>query len=91
MELGEYSADIHKMIGNELLNNNLDYIITIGEYTKYTDKYLIDNGYICIKHFDKESDSYSFIENFLEKGDTVLFKGSHGIKLNNIVSYLMSK
>ena len=28
-----------------------------------------------------------FIESMLEEGDIVLLKGSHGIKLNNIVNY----
>lgn len=91
LELGKYSENIHKEIGKELLACNLDYIITIGEYTKYTDKYLEDNNYINRKHFDKESDSYIFIEKLLNEGDTVLFKGSHSVKLNNIVSYLMNK
>ena len=89
LELGEYSERIHKEIGKELFNSNLDYIITIGEYTKYTDKYLKDNGFNNIKHYDKENDSYSFIEELLKEGDVVLFKGSHGIKLNNIVKYLI--
>lgn len=90
LELGEYAEEIHKEIGKELLVSNLDYVVTIGEYTKYTDSYLRDNGYNEVKHFDVESDSYNFIENLLKKEDIVLFKGSHGIKLNNIVKYLMS-
>ena len=89
LELGKYSEEIHREIGKELLDSNLDYVVTIGENTKYTDEYLKESGYLDIKHFDKESDSYIFIEELLEKGDTVLFKGSHGIKLNNIVDYLM--
>ena len=88
LELGDYSVEIHREIGKELLASNLDYIITIGEYTKYTDSYLLENGYSNLMHFDKESDSYLFIEKLLCKGDTVLFKGSHGMKLNNIVLYL---
>ena len=90
LELGDYTEDIHREIGKELLNSNLDFVVTIGESTKYTDSYLRENGYKSLMHFDKESDSYSFIESLLEKGDTVLFKGSHGIKLSNIVVYLMN-
>ena len=89
LELGGYSENIHKEIGNEIFNSNLDYVITVGEYTKHTDKYLKDNGFSNVKHFDKENDSYSFIEGLLREGDVVLFKGSHGIKLNNIVKYLI--
>lgn len=90
LELGTYAMEIHKEIGKELLNSNLDYIITIGEYTKYTDEYLDDNGYNNKIHFNKENESYDFIKELLIEGDTVLFKGSHGINLKNIVNYLMN-
>lgn len=90
LELGKYSEEIHKEIGKELLSSNLDYIVTIGEHTKCTDALLKENGYTDIKHFDKECDSYIFIESLLKKGDTVLFKGSHGINLKNIVIHLVN-
>lgn len=90
LELGEYSEIIHKEIGRELFESNLDYVVTIGNDTKYTDIYLKENGFNNLKHFDIESDSYSFIEELLRKGDSVLFKGSHGIKLGNIVKYLVN-
>lgn len=90
LELGDYTKEIHRQIGMELLNSNLDFIVTIGTSTKYSDKYLEENGYNNRVHFDKESDSYDFIDSLLEKGDTVLFKGSHGVNLKNIVTYLIS-
>lgn len=90
LELGDYSNNIHREIGIELFNSNLDFVVTIGEHTNYTDIYLKENGYNNIMHFDKESDSYSFIEGLLKEGDVVLFKGSHGINLKNIVFYLMN-
>lgn len=90
LELGDYTYDIHRQIGKEIFDSNLDYVVTIGEYTKYADKYLEENGYDSRMHFDKESDCYSFIEELLREGDTVLFKGSHAINLKNIVTYLIS-
>ena len=90
LEVGEYKEEIHREIGRELFDSNLDYIVTIGESTKYTDNYLRENNYSSVMHFDKESDSYSFIEGLLKEGDVVLFKGSHGINLKNIVFYLMN-
>lgn len=89
LELGEYAKDIHIEIGKELFNSELDYIVTVGEFTKYTDKYLESVCYNNRSHFDIESDCYEFISELLISGDTVLFKGSHGIKLGNIVKYLM--
>ena len=43
-----------------------------------------------MSHFDKESDSYSFLESFINEEDIVLLKGSHGVHLVNIVDKLMN-
>ena len=90
LEVGEYNKEIHTEIGKELLKYNLDYIITIGDNTKYTDKYLEDNNYYNKYHFNKESDSYDTLVNLLKEGDIILFKGSHAINLKNIVNYLIN-
>ena len=90
LEVGSYAEEIHKEIGNELLNSNLDYVVTIGDSTKYTDAYLNEHGYDNVKHFNKENESYEYIKELLKEGDTVLFKGSNSIRLNNIVNYLMN-
>ncbi len=91
LETGDYNREIHTKIGEELLKNNLDYIITIGNETKYTDDYLDNNNYHNKYHFSNENESYSWIDNLLKEGNVVLFKGSHGIHLNNIVNYLVNK
>lgn len=90
LEVGEYNKEIHTEIGKELLKYNLDYIITIGDNTKYTDKYLEENNYFNKYHFNKESDSYDTLVNLLKEGDIILFKGSHAINLKNIVNYLIN-
>ncbi len=89
MELGTFSKNLHEEIGKVLLNSDLDYIITIGNETKYTDEYLKNNNYDNLKHFNNENESYEYINNLLKDGDLVLFKGSHGMHLSNIIKYLV--
>jgi len=89
LELGNYAKEIHIQIGEELLKSNLDYIITIGENTLYTDKYLEENNYLNKYHFANEKESYELLEELLEEEDIVLLKGSNAMHLNNIVSYLL--
>ncbi len=91
LETGEFSRDIHTEVGKVLLNSNLDVIVTIGEETKYTDEYLTNNGYETKYHFSNEKDSHDTILGLLKKGDTILFKGSHGMKLSNIAEFLVQK
>ena len=88
---GDYNKEIHENIGKLLLENKLDVIVTIGTDTKYTDKYLEENNYTNYYHFNNESESHEKIKELLHEGDAVLFKGSHAIKLGNIVKYLMEE
>ena len=89
LELGTFSKNLHEEIGKVLLNSDLDYIITIGNETKYTDEYLKNNNYDNLKHFNNENESYEYIDDLLKDGDLVLFKGSHGMHLSNIIKYLI--
>ena len=91
LEVGEYNKEIHRNIGKLLLENKLDIIVTIGTNTKYTDEYLKENNYTNYYHFNNESESHEKIKELLQDGDVVLFKASHGMKLGNIVKYLMEE
>lgn len=91
LEVGEYNKEIHRNIGKLLLENKLDIIVTIGTDTKYTDEYLEENNYTNYYHFNSESESHEKIKELLQDGDVVLFKASHGMKLGNIVKYLMEE
>lgn len=88
-ELGEFSENIHRIVGAELIQSGVDIVILIGKETKYTLKYLEENNYENKYHFDNEKDSYEFISSLLQSGDTVLLKGSHAMNLKNIVLYLL--
>lgn len=91
LEVGDYNYDIHTKIGEELYNSNLDIIITIGSNTRYTDSFLENHGFVNRYHFGNERECYSLLEDILRDGDLVLFKGSNGMKLKNIVNYLVKE
>ena len=90
LEVGDYNREVHRKIGEALLERNLDIIITIGTNTKYTDEYLEEKGYTNYYHFDNEEVSHEKIKELLKEGDVVLIKASHSMKLGNIVSYLIN-
>ena len=93
LELGEDSINIHKKIGKLLLDYNIDYLITIGSYSKYIDSSIIDNGFnkYNVKHFDNELNSRKFIKDLIKENDVVLIKGSNSTNLVNIIKYLKKK
>ena len=91
LELGEYTNLYHTNLGDVVFENNIDILITIGEYSKLIGKRAIEVGFNKdnIYSFDKEDESYEFLDRFLGDNDIVLLKGSHGIHLIGIVDYLM--
>ena len=92
LELGEYSEDIHRNIGKEILNHKFDEIILVGNDVKYIKEELINNSYNAnIYLYKKESETYELLDNLLNKDDIILLKGSHGINLVNIVRHLTQK
>ena len=93
LELGEYTNEHHTKLGDVVFNNNIDILITIGEYSKLIGERAISLGMNKdnIYSFDKEDDSYSFLDKFLTDNDIVLLKASHGLHLIGIVDYLMNK
>ncbi len=85
LELGEISPDAHSMIGEKCADGKLDLLLTYGDAAENIHKKASSAGVISY-HFDtKEKLARKLSEN-LSKGDTVLFKGSRGMKLEEIIA-----
>ena len=93
LELDNYGESIHRSIAPIVIANKIDKLFLVGDMAKYIGLEAIKLGYNPknIYYFSKESDSYQALEKELKKDDIVLFKASHGMKLNNIVDYLMNE
>ena len=52
-ELGDYSADLHRKVGDEVVKNNIDILVCAGENAKLIADEALENGmkkeniYIC--------------------------------------------
>lgn len=89
LETGSYEEEIHKNIGKNIINNT-DILILVGNSIKYTYDEVIKNDFNKdnIYIFKTYEDVIKNIDNIIKKGDTILLKASHGIKLSNVVEYL---
>lgn len=90
LELGKESKSIHKKIGELVVKNNVDILITIGKNSKLIDKACRKNKFDkkYIKHFSNEKHSRQYISSLINSGDVVLVKGSNAMNLINIVEHL---
>lgn len=90
LELDEFGKNIHKEIGNIVINNNIDVLITVGNLSKYTYEIVNDSGSEAF-YFENNNELLENINEIIKDEDTILIKGSHGMKLINIVEYLKDK
>ncbi|MGN0526618.1 MAG: UDP-N-acetylmuramoyl-tripeptide--D-alanyl-D-alanine ligase [Acutalibacteraceae bacterium] len=83
LELGDYSDAAHKKVGEKCAETGCDIVLTFGkeaEVISITAKAL---GVDAVSFMDK-TELTEYLKNILKKGDTVLFKGSRGMKMEEI-------
>lgn len=82
-ELGEKSPEYHREIGAYAAENNVDVLVLAGEYAKFT----AEGGKACkvCIHNDNESIE-KYLKDNLCTGDTVLFKASRVMKLEEVAN-----
>lgn len=84
LELGEHSPSLHRKVGEMVSAIKADVLVCIGEQTK-------NAASVCkapvIKCFASSDDPLAaeYIKNTVLSGDTVLFKGSRGMRLETIM------
>ena len=93
LELGDYTKELHEKIADEIINNNIDIVITVGKFSKYISDKLKKDGFSeeNIYHYFKVEEVCNLLDNLLKKGDVILFKSSHAIGLTRLVNYLVEK
>lgn len=87
LELDSYAKDIHEKIGESVINNKIDVLITVGENAYYTYSIAYDNN-IESYHYENNDDMLKEIDKIIDIGDTILVKGSHGMNLIQVVEHL---
>ena len=89
-ELGKFSEELHRKVGKEVADNNIDKLFTIGENSKFIIEEAIING-INDKYVYYAKTREELIQMLIEEissNDVILFKASNGMKLFDIVEKL---
>ena len=92
LELGEYGERLHYDLGDAVIYNKIDKLITVGELSCEIDKRVIELGMSKedVYHFSSEEECYSLLKDLVREDDIILVKGSHGIHLVNVVDCLVN-
>ena len=91
LELGEFSKELHKKVGEEVAKNKIDLLICIGEEAKNIVEGAKETGMKEdeIHHFENQEKALLFLKDKMTQDDIILFKASNGMKFYNMVEKLI--
>ena len=84
LELGDASKEQHEKLGLKCSEASLDAVFTIGQEMKYTQSVI--KGVPINMYYDDREALVSYLKSELKDNDKILFKGSRGMKMENILS-----
>jgi len=87
-ELGNFSSEAHRMIGREVIKNQVDRLITVGDLAKEIGKEAVRSGNSAPKwlHTNNAEEAAAAFHNIPLKNATVLVKGSRAMRLERVVA-----
>lgn len=89
-ELGEHEEFYHREVGRLIKNYDVDYLVVIGELSRFTAEEACVENTKCFSAGDID-DVVSFLKNIVDKDSVVLFKASRVMKLEEIIKKLVEE
>ena len=83
-ELGDYSKELHRNVGKEVANRNIDILICAGEESKYIIEEAEKNLKMQTYYFNNNEQIVEKLRQELRNGDVILVKASNGMKFYEI-------
>lgn len=92
LELGQYSVEAHKKIGELVFATEVNYLITVGERALDIAFGAKEAGMSSdfIFHFDNSEEAGRFIQDRIKQDDLILVKGSQSLRMEKIVKEIMA-
>ncbi|MFA7216831.1 MAG: UDP-N-acetylmuramoyl-tripeptide--D-alanyl-D-alanine ligase [Candidatus Paceibacterota bacterium] len=90
LELGKYSGEEHKKLAHKI-KDIADVVIFVGIRTRLTGEELLNLEYPKenIFYFDDSENAGKFLQNYIQKGDCILVKGSQAMRMEKTVEEIM--
>jgi UDP-N-acetylmuramoyl-tripeptide--D-alanyl-D-alanine ligase len=93
LELGSYSPQAHREIGQAVVDYKIDYLITVGEMSRDTVRGATKSGLgkdNCF-NFKDSLEAGKFLQQRISEGDLILIKGSQGMRMEHAVKEVMAE
>ena len=87
LELGDFSKEAHERVGEKAFDTDCDLLVTLGAEAANTARAFAEKGGRA-EAFSDKAELTAYLRDNLREGDTVLFKGSRGMKMEEIFTSL---
>ena len=84
LELGEYAKSLHEKVGEEVVKNNIDILITVGNLAKNIAKNAKNMGLSNIYECNNNFEAVNILKNIIKKDDLILLKASNAMHFGEI-------
>ncbi len=92
LELGDHEMDMHAEIGRFANPKTEQYVLTYGERSKHTIMAALESfGAERAKHFATKDALLAALSDILLPGDWVLVKGSRGMRMEELVQFIVER
>ncbi len=91
LELGQHAKAAHSEVGVRAAEEKIDYLLALGENSKYMISSAKEAGMKNAYYFENENDLENFLYETAKEGDSVLFKASRKLKFENIVESMYKR
>ncbi len=87
LELGRYSARLHKSLGKQIAEAGVEKVVAVGRFAGAVADGAIAHGIKASRIFcaPDAQQAVAYTRKLLKPGDTVLLKGSRGVKLETVL------
>lgn len=86
LELGDYAKTAHTEVGKAVAENKIDFLLAYGNDAKFYVDGAKQDGVENAFLFDDKEKLSEMLLNIATKGDAILFKGSRGMKLEDVIN-----
>lgn len=91
LELGDYAETAHTQVGKMVADNGIDWLLAYGHDAKYYVSSALENGCKNALLFDDKDALAQKLMELAKDEDVVLFKGSRGMKLEDIMNIVYKR
>lgn len=93
LELGKYAIEAHKNMATYIIDAGVDIVFAVGPRAKFIAEGLREKNFNeeNIFEFSTANEAKEHVEEIIEKGDTILVKGSQSMRMERIIEEIMAE